>query len=36
MMGPMIVLYEISIGLARLIERRKEKALLQEPLAEAS
>ena len=36
MMGPMILLYEISIGLARLIERRKEKALLQDPLAEAS
>jgi sec-independent protein translocase protein TatC len=36
MMGPMIVLYELSIGLARLIERRKEKALLQDPLAEAS
>ncbi len=36
MMAPLILLYEISIGLARIIERRREKALLQQPLAEAS
>jgi len=36
MMGPLLVLYELSIGLARLVERRREKALASEPLAEAS
>ena len=36
MMGPLIILYEISIGLALLMEKRRAKALLQEPLTEAS
>ena len=36
MMGPLLVLYELSIGLARVVERRREKAQLSESLAEAS
>ena len=36
MMVPLLVLYELSIGLARLVERRREKALMSESLAEAS
>lgn len=36
MMGPLLVLYELSIGLARFVERRREKSLLSDSLAEAS
>jgi sec-independent protein translocase protein TatC len=36
MMGPMIVLYELSIAIARLMERRREKAAMSPPLPEAS
>ncbi len=34
MMGPLILLYELSIGLARLVERRRARAALQEPQPE--
>jgi sec-independent protein translocase protein TatC len=36
MMLPLILLYEMSIGIARLVERRRERAALQEPMPEAS
>jgi sec-independent protein translocase protein TatC len=37
MTGPLILLYELSIGLTRLVERRREKkALMPEPMPEAS
>jgi sec-independent protein translocase protein TatC len=36
MTGPLILLYELSIGLTRLVERRRARAALQPPLAEAS
>ncbi|MGH7471136.1 MAG: twin-arginine translocase subunit TatC [Longimicrobiales bacterium] len=36
MMGPLILLYEMSIGLARLVERRRARNALQEPMPEAS
>lgn len=35
MMVPLLVLYEFSIALARFVERRREKALMRESLAEA-
>jgi len=35
MMGPIILLYEMSIGIARLMERRRRKALMAEPMTEA-
>ena len=36
MMGPLIVLYELSIIIARLMERRRRRAAAAEPLPEAS
>jgi sec-independent protein translocase protein TatC len=36
MMGPMIVLYEVSIAIARIMERRREKSMISPPLPEAS
>jgi sec-independent protein translocase protein TatC len=36
MMGPLVLLYEMSIGLARLVERRRARIALQEPQPEPS
>ena len=36
MMIPLMLLYEMSIGLARLVEKRRAKAVLQDPIPEAS
>ena len=36
MTGPLILLYELSIVLARLVERRRARASLQDPMPEAS
>ncbi len=36
MMGPLVILYELSIIIARLMERRRRRAAAAEPLPEAS
>jgi sec-independent protein translocase protein TatC len=36
LMGPLLLLYELSIGLARLVERNRERATEAEPISEAT
>jgi Sec-independent protein secretion pathway component TatC len=36
LMGPLLLLYELSIGLARLVERNRERSTEAEPISEAT